>query len=100
MEKCAGCGVEAEKHPMVAVGENEQREMVAVPVCLRCWERPWEAPNKVKGHYFERAQTKLAVVAAKAQIMLEEPTEEQRAAQKKFEEEHPDRVGRARIKTA
>ena len=67
-EGCIGCGAPALRHPMVAVMQDAG-QWKAFPVCKACWSEPAHRRLPIKGHFFTRAQEKLAVaMAGSAQI--------------------------------
>ena len=104
---CAGCGAEAKPtqtitengvsetpgvHPWVGVGHEdldgpggEPEKFVEYDVCDACHRDPaHRTQNKLKVHFFPRAQRKMAVMAAKEQVLLDDATPEQAAKQKAY----------------
>lgn len=71
-ETCIGCGAEG-SHPMVGVGKSEDGDWAAWPVCAACHRDPAHRKRLLKMHFFDRAAARLAVLAARNQIMLETP---------------------------
>ena len=71
MERCVGCGIAAQSHPIVGVGRADlsagSGDLVAHPVCDLCWRDPAHRTlGAVKVTYFPRAEAARAVAAAKA----------------------------------
>ena len=62
-EACIGCGAEALRHPIVAIGISETGA-IALPVCRTCWENPEHRKVGIKGHFFTRAQERVALAHA------------------------------------
>lgn len=75
-ERCVGCGVDAEGHPIAAVMAAEDAEgflplntsndgkFVAVPVCQPCHVDPAHRRLPIKGTFFTRADAANAVALA------------------------------------
>lgn len=75
-EVCYGCGIVADKHPMVAVGKFEdgvaldgevsERGYGAAPVCDACWKDPGHRTlhSPIKGAFFPRSSAESARQAA------------------------------------
>lgn len=75
MEKCLGCGAEADAHPIVGVGRAEDHGMktpdgmsglLPFNVCKACWVDPAHRSRPLKVHFFERSAHDLAAAVAKA----------------------------------
>lgn len=73
LEKCVGCDCEAPQHPYVGVGRTETDDWAAWPVCFDCHQIPSHRRRTLKMHFFDRAAARLAVLAARNQILLEGP---------------------------
>jgi hypothetical protein len=63
MERCIGCGHEADVQSHVVVS-NWGAGVEARPVCLACWRHPEHRTTPIKGHFFPRALAAVAVRAA------------------------------------
>lgn len=104
---CAGCGAEAKPtqtitetgvsstpgvHPWVGIGAEdldgpggEPEKMVEYPVCDACQIDPThQKKQKLKVHFHPRENRKMALLAARNQVLLEDPTPEQAAKQKAY----------------
>lgn len=73
MEICVGCGAEAQLHPWVGVGKTEDGDWAAWPLCTACHQEPGHRTRPLKMHFFDRGSAKLALLAARNQVMLENP---------------------------
>ena len=60
-EPCAGCGEMSNSHPMIGITKDEGGEMAAFPVCGLCWKNPSHRKARLKMHFFDATQAKLAL---------------------------------------
>lgn len=65
-EKCKGCDAEAQSHPYVGIGkENESdRGFKSFPVCWRCHADPSNRKRILKLHFFSKRQAEAALSSA------------------------------------
>lgn len=73
MEKCAQCGTEAKKHPVVAiVNTKDAKDLKSVPIRIHDsgnWAavpicRPCHFAPTIKGHFFFRGEESIALQEA------------------------------------
>ncbi len=81
LKACAGCGVYAPQHPMIAVMKEEDVRsgveksapgpygFVAVSVCKTCHENPEHRAFPIKGHFFYADQRDVAVRLAGSNVI-------------------------------
>lgn len=104
---CAGCGAEAPEkqviednqivtlpgvHPWVGIGHEdldgpggEPEKLVAHPVCDACHQDPLHRTvNKLKVHFETVERKRIALVNAREQTMLQDPTPAQAAKQREY----------------
>lgn len=77
LETCAGCGTQAEEHPIIGVVHKDDEaaplavihsldnpDWKGIPVCDACWRNPAHRKNQLKCHFFLRGAGKIGVAAA------------------------------------
>ena len=91
---CRGCGREGTvtDFPWVAIGSEdldgpggEPEKFVSYDVCDDCHKNPaHRSKHGLKLHFFPRAAKRMALINAREQTLLEDPTSEQAAKQKEY----------------